>query len=154
MELRRNRAYPTRFIAAVGLWLLLCPAAAFAQEPVLELRISGQTMSARLEAVPLQEVVQEFKRKGIWIRGEKHLPAREITLQFQDLELREGFKRILSDVNYCIVFGGEHRIDGLIVVGRTKVPQAGLRPAPSPPPPPPAVVRPAAPVPRRVIKGP
>ena len=83
------------------------------------LNFQGQVFSASIPGVPLRLVLEELGReKGIWFRGDSSLLGEEITVQFTSLSLEDGVKRILSSMNYSLVFSRDGELDGVMIISR------------------------------------
>lgn len=85
----------------------------------IDLTIGGNFLSARLKEIPLKIILEKLKReKGVWFRGDLNLLEEEITVQFTDLPFEEGLKRILASINFSLMFDGNERLVGVIVLGK------------------------------------
>jgi hypothetical protein len=92
---------------------------AWSGEKDMALDFQGQTFSAFLQAVPLRFILEKLeKEKGIWFKGASSLLGEEITVQFTSLSLEDGMKRILSSMNYSLVFGRDGELHGVVIIGR------------------------------------
>jgi hypothetical protein len=92
---------------------------AWSEEKDMALDFQGQTLSAFLQAVPLRFILEKLeKEKGIWFKGARSLLGEEITVQFTDLSLEDAMKRILSSMNYSLVFGRDGELHGVVILGR------------------------------------
>ena len=84
----------------------------------VDLTIEGETFSARLREVPLKTILEKLEReKGIWFRGDSSLLEEEVTVQFTGLPFEGGLKRILASTNYSLMYDGNERLIGVIVIG-------------------------------------
>jgi len=87
--------------------------------PVFEIKFEGSTLSARIEEVPLGQVIEMLAReKGIWLSWEKSLYDEKISIQFKDIPLEQGLGRILSNINYAFIYDQDKRLVGLIILGK------------------------------------
>jgi hypothetical protein len=92
----------------------------WAQEERIDLKFQEQTFSADLEEAPLGAIIKRFKEeKGIWFKGKESLLDEKVSVQFKDLPIREGLERILSAMNYSLIFDGEARLVGVVLVGKS-----------------------------------
>jgi len=92
---------------------------AWSGEKDMALDFQGQTFSAFLQAAPLRFILEKLeKEKGIWFKGASSLLGEEITVQFTSLSLEDGMKRILSSMNYSLVFGRNGELHGVVIIGR------------------------------------
>ena len=87
----------------------------------IDLRIEGEILSARLGGVPFKIVLERLEREwGIWFRGDPSFLEEEVTVEFIELPLEQGLKRILSSVNHVLLFDGNGGVLGVVVIGRAK----------------------------------
>lgn len=85
----------------------------------VDLIFEKETLSANLKEVPLKVVLEKISReKGIWIRGKGSVLEGKVSLQFQDLSLHDGLKRILAQCDHSLVFNQAGRVIGLYIVGK------------------------------------
>ena len=100
------------------LWNVHC---AFAQVAGIDVKFQGEKFSARFQDVPLKSIFERLtKEKEIWFKGDSSLLDEKVTVQFTDLDLQDGMKRILSYFDYCLVFGGDKGLSGVIIIGKKK----------------------------------
>jgi len=102
---------------------LLIVAGFYSERPraqVVDLKLKGESLSAHLNGTPLKHVFEKLNReKGIWFKGDASLFEEKISVHFSDLSLQDGLKRILSSMNYSLVFGDNGRLDGVIIIGKS-----------------------------------
>jgi hypothetical protein len=105
-------------------------------------------LSVNLKDNSLLEVARDIeKQSGVWFRGDETLFQEKISVTFTDLPLEEGLKRILTNLNYSLMFDAKNKVAGVMVMGEGK--PAGAqpgRPGAQPPRvamPPPSATRPA-----------
>ena len=83
------------------------------------LEFKGQIMSAELQGVSLRMVLEKLKReRGIWFTGDESALEENISVQFDDLPLDEGLRRILSNINHALVFDRGRGLVGLFILGK------------------------------------
>jgi hypothetical protein len=83
------------------------------------LRFRGRIFSAHIQGVPLGLILKKLQReKGIWFKGADSLLDEKINVQFAALPLEDGMKRILTSLNYCLVFGQNGELDGVVILGK------------------------------------
>jgi len=93
---------------------------ALAGDGNIDLTVEGEFLSARLKGVPLTTILEKLEReRGIWFRGDSSLLEEAISVQFTDLPFAEGLGRILNSMNYSLVFDGNDRLAGVIVIGES-----------------------------------
>jgi hypothetical protein len=113
------------FIYLMAGTLLLCPfSSAWSGKEDINLKIKDQTLSADLKDIPLRPILDKLKKEsGIWFNGDEALFEKKVTVQFKNLPLEEGLKRILSHVNYSIVFDSDGQLKGVSIFSKgTSVP--------------------------------
>jgi hypothetical protein len=85
----------------------------------IDLTIEGGALSARLKGISLKIILEKLEKgRGIWFKGNSSLLEEEITVQFTDLPIEKGLQRILASVNYSLVFDGNERLVGVIVISK------------------------------------
>ena len=81
--------------------------------------IKNGTISANLKEIPLGEILDQIKEHGnIWFKGDEALLEEKVSVQFKDLPLEEGVKRILASINHVLVFDAKGGLEGLILFGK------------------------------------
>ena len=80
----------------------------------------GATITAILKEVPLQTVFEKVQKEtGIWFKvAESELDER-VSIQFENLSVKEGLKRILRTMNYSFLFDQDNNLIGAFVFGKT-----------------------------------
>jgi len=82
----------------------------------------GETLSANLKEVPLKAVFEKISReKGVWIKGNDSVLEEKVSIEFRELSLSDGLKRILASMNYSLVFNLERKLVGVIIVDKGKL---------------------------------
>jgi len=92
-------------------------------------------LSVNLKETSLLEVARDIeKQSGVWFRGDETLFQEKISVTFNDLSIEEGLKRILTNLNYSLMFDNKNKVAGVMVMGEGKpaAAQAG-RPGAQPP---------------------
>ena len=129
-------------------------------------------LSVNLKETSLLDVARDIeKQSGVWFRGDETLFQEKVSVTFNDLPLEEGLKRILTNLNYSLMFDAENKVAGVMVMGEgtpagtqpgrpgvqpprvTPAPRTTTRPAPTVRPRPSTTLSPAATVrrPPRVV---
>jgi hypothetical protein len=81
--------------------------------------IKNGTISANLKEIPLGEILDQIKEHGnIWFKGDEDLLEEKVSVQFVDLPLEEGVKRILASINHVLLFDANGGLEGLILFGK------------------------------------
>lgn len=89
----------------------------------VDLVFKEETLSANLKKVPLKVVLEKISReKGIWFKGDASVLEGKVSLQFQNLTLHDGLKRILAQIDHSLVFNRAGRLIGLYIVGKSAGP--------------------------------
>jgi len=89
-----------------------------AQSAGIGLTFKGDVLSANLNGACLEEILEKLEReKGISWKGDSSLLEEKITVQFKDLSLDEGVKRILRSMNHYLIFDADERLAGVIIIG-------------------------------------
>ncbi len=85
-------------------------------------------LSVNLKDTSLLEVARDIeKQSGVWFRGDETLFQEKISVSFNDLPFEEGLKRILTNLNYSLMFDTKNKVAGVVVMGEGK--PAGTQPA-------------------------
>lgn len=94
----------------------------------LDLKFTGQIMSAEVQGVPLRVILEKIEReKGIWFKGDESVLERSVSIRFTDLPLDIGLRRILSGVNHVLFFDQDRGLVGLFVLGEKGPGEPGPR---------------------------
>ena len=84
-------------------------------------------LSVTLKDNSLLEVARDIeKQSGVWFRGDETLFQEKISVTFTDLPFEEGLKRILTNLNYSLMFDAKNKVAGVMVMGEGK--PAGAQP--------------------------
>jgi len=87
----------------------------------VDLTFKGETLSANLKEVPLKTVLEKISReKGVWIKGNDSVLEEKVSIEFRELSLTDGLKRIRAPMNYSLVFDLERNLVGVIIIGKEK----------------------------------
>ena len=105
-------------ILTAGVFFLSIFSPAPPQAAGIDLKFQGDVLSANLKGVRLKEILENLEgEKGISWEGDSSLLEEKITVQFKDLSLDEGVKRILRSVNHYLIFDVDERLAGVIIIG-------------------------------------
>jgi hypothetical protein len=103
-----------RFVACFFIFFLFCPNA-FCAEAVT---VKDGLLSVNLKDTSLLDAARDIeKQSGVWFRGDETLFQEKISVTFTDLPLEEGLKRILTNLNYSLMFDTKHKVAGVMVMG-------------------------------------
>jgi hypothetical protein len=76
----------------------------------------GEVFSAHVEDSSLKAVAEEIESKtGIWFKWGGALPDEKVSVDFEGLPFEDGLERILSKLNYSLVFDDEDEIVGVFL---------------------------------------
>jgi len=82
----------------------------------LSIEIEGETFSAHLRESPLGVVTEKIENEtGIWFKAGEALLQEKISVVFDELPFEDGLGRILSKVNYSLVFDDDDEIVGVFL---------------------------------------
>jgi hypothetical protein len=96
-----------------------------------DVQIKDKALSVNLKDVPLRSVVDSLKEKGnISFTADQALLDEKVSVQFKGLSLEDGIKRILSQMNYVLIFGKEGQVSGVRVLGKKSAVSGSDRSAP------------------------
>ncbi len=89
--------------------------------------VKNGLLSVNLKDNSLLEVARDIeKQSGVWFRGDETLFQEKISVTFDDLPIEEGLKRILTNLNYSLMFDPKNKVAGVMVMGEGK--PAGTQP--------------------------
>lgn len=78
------------------------------------------TVTAHLKEAPLKTVFEKVQKEtGIWFRVVESELDERVSIQFENLSVKEGLKRILRTMNYSFLFDQDNNIVGAFVFGKT-----------------------------------
>ena len=78
--------------------------------------VNGDAFSARVEDSPLKAVAEQIEIKtGIWFKSGGAFPEKKVSVAFERLPFEEGLERILSKMNYSLVFDDDDEIVGVFL---------------------------------------
>lgn len=111
----------TVFQALTAIWLISCYLmSAFAGAENFTLNIQESTCTAFLEGEPLKNVIEKVRKEtGIWVRAPKSLLDERVSVQFENLSIQEGLKRILRTMNYGFLFDQDRNLIGVFVFSKS-----------------------------------
>lgn len=108
------------FPAFTIIWLIFCfPFGTSMGAQNSSIDFQGSNITASLKETPLKNIIEEFqKEKGIWFKSPKSLLDERVSVEFENLSIREGLKRILRTMNYSFLFDKDNNIIGIFVFGK------------------------------------
>lgn len=111
----------TVFTVLITLVLMLsCQTFSAARAEIKILVLHGATFTANLAEEPLKNVIETLQKEtGIWIRVPDSVLHERVSVQFENLSIREGLKRILSRMNYSLLLDRNNNLIGAFVFGKT-----------------------------------
>jgi len=85
------------------------------------LKLENDRLSADLDQVQLKEVIKKIvEEKGIWFKGSESLLEEKVSVQFTNLSLDNGLKRILSSMSYSLIFNYNRQLEGVIIIAQNR----------------------------------
>jgi hypothetical protein len=76
-----------------------------------------RTISADIKQASLESVIEKIgKEKGIWVKGSQYLSGKIISVEFEDLSIKEAMTRILYELNHSLMFDQKGKLLGVIMV--------------------------------------
>lgn len=76
-------------------------------------------ITASLEEAPLKNIFEKFQKEtGIWFRAPESLLDERVSVQFENLSIQEGLKRILRTMNHSFLFDQDNNLIGLFIFGK------------------------------------
>lgn len=123
----------TFFALVVGLILCVFSASSPGDEGRIELKFDDQFVSANIESVPLRLILEKIEaEKGLWYRMDESLSEKKVSVRFAGLPLPAALKRILSNIDYSLMFNSNDDLVGVFIFGKGA--EHGYRPEGSSPP--------------------
>jgi len=117
-----SKAILTLIVAS--LLVFLSSAISVAEEGYIDLDFGNGTLSANIKEAPLRAVIGEIEKqkKGIWFRiwlkESKVSLDEKVSMQFKNLAIRDGLKRILSTMNHSLIFDNHGKLLGVFLLGK------------------------------------
>jgi hypothetical protein len=101
-----------------------------AGEEGISLTFQGATFTANLEEAHLKDIIEEVKSEtDILFRIPESMLDERVSVQFENLSVHEGLKRILHTMNHCFLFDQDHNLIGVFVLGKANGIRRELFPA-------------------------
>ena len=110
----------TAFSALTTVLVMFCYfIVAGAAEKGHTLIFKGDTFTAILEKEPLKNILEEIRREtGIRFRIAESESDERVSVQFENLTLKEGLRRILRTMNYSLLFDRNDNLTGAFIFGK------------------------------------
>jgi len=90
-------------ILTICTFFLCCFSPALAREGFVDLKLDGDTLSADLKGAVLRDILEGLnKERGIWWKGDQSVLEEKVTVQFIDLSLEDGMKKIFGSLDHCL----------------------------------------------------
>jgi hypothetical protein len=88
---------------------------------IFDLRFKGQTVSANLQGIALRDVLDRLEReKSIWHKSHPSVLDLRISVEFTELALENGLKRIFAGFDYSLMFDADQNVSGVVIFGRAR----------------------------------
>jgi len=101
-----------------------------ASEESNTLVIQGATVTAILKEEPLKNVFEKVQKEtGIWFRVADSELDERVSIQFENLSVKEGLKRLLRTMNYSFLFDQDNHLIGAFVFGKSNRQRKATDPA-------------------------
>ena len=114
------------------LFFLALPCPAKAGNGVIDLRFTNNTLSGHIVKASMKAVLDRIaSQRKIWIKGTDRIGDREVSVRFESLSLQKALRRILSQVNHCVVMGSGKKVRGVILLSEKKARPSTVRRSPS-----------------------
>ena len=85
----------------------------------ISLGFQGVSFTASLDEAPLKKVIEKVQKEtGIWFRVPESLLDERVSVQFENLSVHEGLKRILYTMNHSFLFDQDNNLIGAFVFGK------------------------------------
>ena len=85
----------------------------------ISLDFQGATFTASLDEAPLRNVFEKVQQEtGIWFNAPESLLDERVSVQFENLSVQEGLKRILHTMNHSFLFDQDNNLIGAFVFGK------------------------------------
>ena len=85
----------------------------------ISLDFQGATFTASLDEAPLRNVFEKVQKEtGIWFNTPESLLEEKVSVQFENLSVQEGLKRILHSMNHSFLFDQDNTLVGVFVFGK------------------------------------
>jgi ankyrin repeat protein len=107
------------FPALTTIWVISYYLISAAAVESIFLDFQGATFTAVLEQEPLKKVFEKIQKEtGIWFKTPESLLEERVSVQFENLSVQEGIKRILRTMNYSFLFDHDNNLIGAFVFGK------------------------------------
>jgi hypothetical protein len=107
-----------------------CPNVSAANEESNILVLRRAALTANLHEESLKNVFEWLhKETGIWFRVAEPELDEKVSVQFENLSIREGLKRILHTMNYSLLFDQNNNLLGVFVFGKANRTERAAHPA-------------------------
>lgn len=107
--------------------LVICFYSNVTAEPPLkraELHITDGKISAMLVNTTLRDIISQAKAQyDIWFKAGEELSGYKVSVQFTDIPLNEGLRRILKGMNHSLVYYADGRVAGVFILGNGEINQ-------------------------------
>ena len=110
----------TVFMPLITILVVFCYFIAYAANDRRNtLVFEGATFTAHLQEASLTNVFQKlYKETGIWFRVPESGLEEKVSVQFDNLSIEEGLRRVLHTMNYSFLFDQDNNLIGVFVFGK------------------------------------
>ena len=127
---KKARTFRFCRVALFGLTLILSTICSLSAEEITdsyqrashqgELLIENGVVSADLREIPLGKILEQVREKAnVWYECERTLLREKISIQFNEVSLKDGMKRILAHFDYALEFNDGGELVGLVLIGKS-----------------------------------
>ncbi len=112
----KNKLYK----AVTAIWLCsCCLKSVFAGTEKISLNFQASTFSAILVEASIKNVIETVRKEtGIWIRAPEYLLDERVSVQFENLSIQKGLKRILRTMNHSFFFDQDNNLIGALIFSK------------------------------------
>jgi hypothetical protein len=110
----------TVFMPLITILVIFCYSIVYAaNEESNTLVFQRATFTANLEEESLKNVFEKLQKEtGIWVRVPESELDERVSVQFENLAIEEGLRRILHTMNYSFLFDQDNNLIGAFVFGK------------------------------------
>lgn len=110
----------TFFPVLITIWVISCCLfSTSAGAESISLDFQGTTFTVSLKEAPLKNVFEKIQKEtGIWFNAPESLLDERVSVQFENLSVQEGLKRILHTMNHSFLFDQDNKLIGAFVFGK------------------------------------
>lgn len=109
--------FPAKMVVFFSVLLFMGAGSAVGEGP--SITFEEESFSAHLEELSLKAVTEKIESEtGIWFQAGEALLQERVSVAFDELSFEDGLDRILSTMNYSLVFDEDEEIVGVFLFRR------------------------------------